>query len=200
MRLRLIHSYALASILCAYSYIYSHANRFVSDYITYAQETLQPEHGAIHKVLFVPHDNVKSTLLGLIYNEQKNIHVSMFRLTDKEVVQALLNAHERGIVIKIIVDGGCFFDKNEKITTLKSHGISVRVYNKPYSYMHNKIWIFGKNFNKKSLLWTGSANATYSGLSRNEENVCITDKREFIVQHKEKFEELWQKLAQEGEY
>ena len=183
---------------------YSVTPRTISEYVRIAKQLLVKENGVINTLLFVPDHKVKKSLLGLIYNEQKSIATALFRLTDREVAQALSDAHERGIKIKIIADSGNFWAHNQKVSMLENLGIPIRYYQKPHACMHNKFWIFGQNFGQKPLVWSGSANATYSGLIRNEENVYVTDNPEFIVQYTEKFEALWEQLSpadvsQEGE-
>jgi phosphatidylserine/phosphatidylglycerophosphate/cardiolipin synthase-like enzyme len=167
----------------------------VTECVQLAREALIKEKGIINSVLFVPDHKVKNVLLGLIHSEQKSIKTALFRLSDREVSTALSQAHERGVVIEIIADKGGLWDKNEKLSTLEAYGIPICYFKRPYACMHNKIWIFGKNLDQKSLVWSGSANATFSGLTRNEENVYVTDNLDFIAQYEEKFTALWRQLS-----
>ena len=84
----------------------------------------------------------------------------------------------------------------EKITELRNHDIPVYVYGeKFYSIMHNKFLVFGKNLGNKRIVWTGSANATISGTTRNEENVRVDDRFEIVKLYDEKFDRLKKKIG-----
>lgn len=148
------------------------------------------------QVLFSPIDNVKGALLHAIQDEQAAILVAIFMITDKDIAQALIDAHMRGVHVEIITDVGCRRDKFGKVDMLKKAGIVVYVY-KPQSanafisdIMHHKFVIFEKNRSAKPLLWTGSFNFTKSANLNNQENVLIIDDRSVIDRYKDHFLKL----------
>ncbi|MEX0940238.1 MAG: phospholipase D-like domain-containing protein [Candidatus Babeliales bacterium] len=164
--------------------------RLVSiDYIEFARQSIFTN-GRILSVFFVPDDKVKNILLGLINNEKKYIFTAQYRLNDKDVVQALIEAHKRGVRLYIIVDSSALEDRFHKVKIVHAEGIPVHVYT-GYTIMHNKFFIFGQNFEHKAITWTGSANVTYAGLARNQENVFITESQFVIEKYKNKFTTLW---------
>lgn len=163
------------------------------DYVAYAYQALgRPP---IQKIFFVPDEKIKDILLGLIHNEKLFIRTAQFRISDKDIAQALIDAHKRNIKVEIIVDGDAPTEPWQKCTLLQKHGISMHKYVKSHSIMHNKFWIFGKNFHNKSLLLTGSSNATRAGTTQNQENVIITEFQPWINRCTQKFFTLWKETA-----
>lgn len=163
-----------------------------NDYISFAKEILSKE-GRITSAFFVPDDPVKKILLGLINNEQRSISMAQFRLSDKDLAYALCQAHNRGVVVRVITDYSCLQERYEKISLLRQNGIKIHIYDISNSIMHHKIFLFGHNFYGKQILWTGSSNATYAGVARNKENVIVTDDQRIIEKYKQCFQDLWDK-------
>jgi len=162
----------------------------------YARHRLVKPGNKVEGVFFVPDDPVKKILLGLIYSEQWSIKAALYQLTDPDLFDALVDAHRRGVKIEIITDKSCLASKHEKITELRRYDIPVYVYGeKFYSIMHNKFWVFGKNLCNKRIIWSGSANATMSGTTRNEENVLVDDRLDMVKLYDEKFDRLKKKIA-----
>ncbi|MGB8467447.1 MAG: phospholipase D-like domain-containing protein [Candidatus Babeliales bacterium] len=161
------------------------------DYTSYANQFCNTRAGTISTTLFVPDDPVKKVLLGLIQNERKAIYSAQFRLTDKDIVLALCDAHRRGVQIKIVVDCSGIEERYEKISLLCKAGIPVHKYKELNSTMHNKFFVFFNNGNQGSLVWTGSANTTRTGLLNNQENVYISNEHAMIARYIKKFDQLW---------
>ncbi len=147
--------------------------------------------------LFIPDIRVKPILLGLIISEQKSISAAQFRLNDKDIAQALIDAHKRGIPVRIVTDQSAFFDKYNKINALLQAGIEIRWYVVPFSIMHHKFFIFGKNLTNEPLLVTGSANMTVSGYTKNQENLNIFNDRSLITAYEQQFERLLKRTVRE---
>jgi phosphatidylserine/phosphatidylglycerophosphate/cardiolipin synthase-like enzyme len=162
----------------------------------YAKQRLIKSGSKVEGVLFVPDDPVKKVLLGLIYSERSYIKAAVYQLTDPDLLDALLEAHRRGVKVEIITDKSCLSSKYEKITELRNNGIAVYIYGeKQYSIMHNKFWVFGRNLCNKKILLSGSANATTYGTTRNEENVFVSDQANVVTQYDEKFDRLKKKIT-----
>lgn len=173
---------------------YAHRHRTIIDCIEYARHVLANDDGHIHAAFFVPDDPVKTIMLGLINNEQKSIKTAQFRVIDKDIAQALLDAYLlRHVIIEIITDHSCLLDQYEKVSWLASQGIPIHKYMNGSTLMHNKFWIFGHNFFNGPVLVTGSANATRSGFTKNEENIIVTNNPVIIERYETKFDTLFKK-------
>ena len=151
---------------------------------------------AICQAFFSPQDDIKAILIDLIAHEQKSIRVTIFMFTEKEIAQALIAAHQRGVLVEVITDGGNAKDRYSKIPLLQKEGIAVYIYqpqdaNSMLSdIMHHKFVVFEKNNSDKSLVWTGSFNFTKSANARNQENVVVLDDVAIIKQFRDRFEQL----------
>lgn len=133
---------------------------------------------------FTPKDSVRQLLIALINSEKKSIRVAIYMLTDNYIAQALKKAKlERNINIEIISEKTTANGQFSKIPLLSNLGIKTYIYNFPHpehGIMHNKFFIFEKNINNKSILWTGSFNCTNSAQVYNQENIIILDDTNLI--------------------
>jgi phosphatidylserine/phosphatidylglycerophosphate/cardiolipin synthase-like enzyme len=165
------------------------------NYETYLTSILLDEHNHIHKAFFSPDDDVKEILVGLINMEKKHIRCAIYMLTEKEIAQAFINAHKRGVILEFVVDRAYASDKFSKVSQLANNQLSVWVYQTSVdetngSIMHDKFCIFEENIAHKSILWTGSYNFTRRASSSNQENVVVLDDHELIERFKAQFEIL----------
>ena len=120
---------------------------------------------------FSPQDDILSdVIIPKIKNAKTKIYVSAFYLTDKKLIEELINAKKRGVEVLIIVDSlGASGFKN-KITTLRENLIPTIVEN----------W-GGKNHEKTILiddaLILGSCNFSKSAFYRNDENIIVLNNK-----------------------
>jgi phosphatidylserine/phosphatidylglycerophosphate/cardiolipin synthase-like enzyme len=157
---------------------------------------LVDEHDTVAKAFFAPDDNLASLLIDLIHSEKKRIVVAIYTLTHKEIAQALVSAHKRGVTIEAVVDPGYGTDRYSKVPLLANDKIPVWVYQSSGtgahqdSIMHNKFCVFEDNILHKMLIWTGSYNFTVRATARNQENVVILDNKKMAEQYLKQFEIL----------
>jgi cardiolipin hydrolase len=164
--------------------------------IKFVRRTFARDGENIQRAFFVPHDEVKKLLIGFIHTEKESIKAALFRLTDKDIAQALLAAHKRGVRVAVITDQGCLFERAEKIRLLMKEHIPVYIFGDRFNaLMHNKFFIFEKNLRDEPLLWTGSVNATVSGTTKNRENVLVTNNVQVIQQYTAEFEALVKEIG-----
>ena len=165
----------------------------------YAREILIGANNSIKKALFAPDDRIKEVLIGLINEEQVAITMAAFTLTDLDIAQALIDAHDRHIAVEVVVDGACSENEYSKVSKLSDAGIPVYSYPKKkdelerdrwHSLMHNKFIVFAKSITQKAVLWTGSFNFTRSAGQSNQENVLILDDQELAQSYVQHFEIL----------
>lgn len=116
--------------------------------------------GALYK------DGVDNLIIKDINNSQKTIDMAMYDLTNKNITQALIDAHNRGIEIKIITDDDKINDTRYKYQELISRGITVRDDEDSSALMHNKLLVIDDE-----ILWSGSCNYTVYAFYRNNENL-----------------------------
>ncbi|MBA3751673.1 DUF1669 domain-containing protein [Candidatus Dependentiae bacterium] len=149
----------------------------------------------IARAYFSPDDKVASLLKGLIEVEKKMIRVSIYTLTDKSIITALIDAAKRGVVVECVVDPGYGSDRYSQVYQLANAQIGVWSYQassdqRNSSLMHNKFCIFDDSVQNHAIVWTGSYNFTKRANERNQENVVILDNPEIVDRFRKHFEIL----------
>lgn len=133
-------------------------------------------------VYFSPQDKIISkNIIPLINNSKKYIYIPVFVITHKDFDQALINAKNRGVDVKIIVDATSAGSKYSAVKTLRESGILVKTENRT-GKMHMKSIIIDDEY-----VVTGSMNFTKSGESYNDENVLIIKNPSLAKSFKSKF-------------
>ena len=146
------------------------------------------------KAVFSPqHNTMKTEIIPLIDNAKSYIYIPMFFITSKDCANALINAHKRGVEIKIIHDATNAHAKNTTHKTLREAGIKVKTENFA-GKMHAKAIIID---DKTAAI--GSMNYTNSGNNKNDENVVIISDEEITKYLKETFIYLWNRISQKYE-
>jgi phosphatidylserine/phosphatidylglycerophosphate/cardiolipin synthase-like enzyme len=105
-------------------------------------------------------------ILKVIGSAHRQILVAAYAFTNREITQALIQAHANGVQVYVIADE----KENQKYTSLGylvQAGIPVRLTHR-YAIMHNK-FIVADGLNVQ----TGSFNYTQYAVTNNAENVVI---------------------------
>jgi len=138
---------------------------------------------------FAPGDDCPRTIANLFGRARRTIDVCVFTITDDRIADAILEAHRRGVAVRIIADNDKAFDAGSDVQRLERQGVPVRVDRTEY-HMHHKFAIF----DGKTTL-TGSYNWTRSAARYNSENFIVTDDPRLTKAFSEAFERLWQDFA-----
>ena len=119
-----------------------------------------------------------------ISNATQSIKVAIYHLTSDNIRDALIDAYNSGVDVKVFTDDGS--ENDTDIIALKNAGIPVRDDNNSNSLMHNKFMIIdGK------ILWSGSTNYTYSAFYRNNENAVRIENENIASFYSQQFDELY---------
>ena len=168
------------------------------DLITWLYEVLKTIHNhderhenSLEEVSFSPGPEPRHRIVSLIGRAQSTIDCCVFTITDNDIVEALLQAHRRGIEIRIVSDDRKSEDRGSDIDRLAREGVGVRLDSSP-AHMHHKFCIFDGR-----LLLTGSYNWTRSAASENQENVLVTSSPAFVEPFVRTFETLWARFGAE---
>ena len=138
---------------------------------------------------FSPGDACVQRLRGLFQQSQSSADVCVFTITDDRVSEALLEAHHRGVTVRVLTDNDKAYDHGSDIRRLRSAGVATRVDASEY-HMHHKFAIFDRR-----VLVTGSYNWTRSAAEYNEENMLVTFDSGPVSQFQEVFDQLWERCA-----
>jgi len=121
---------------------------------------------ASYDVCFAPCYNCTSQIISAISQAKHQILVQAYSFTSVPIAKALVNAKNRGVDVKIILDKSQVTAKYFAVTFFTKHGISPSIDYKP-AIAHNKTMII----DNKTVI-TGSFNFTKAA-KENAENLLI---------------------------
>ena len=150
----------------------------------------------IVQIYFSPNNRlINNVILPEIEKAQDYIYLSMFLITNNKIVQSLIDAHNRGVEVKIIIDAHHALQPYSKHELLRKAGIKVKVENWA-GKMHTKTVIIDSE-----TIITGSANWTYSAFKYNDENLLIFKNVPNEVSFlKKEFEKSWKSISNKWLY
>ena len=143
---------------------------------------------AINSAHFSPGDDCRRKLLDLCVNASRSLDISVFTISDNRLSDAIIAAHKRGVVVRVITDNDKLLDEGSDIEALIHDGINVRMDNTPY-HMHHKFALIDGH-----TLVNGSFNWTRSASDFNHENILVTNEPLLVAAYVNEFEELWKKF------
>ncbi len=108
-----------------------------------------------------------------------------FRLNLPTVTDALLQAHRRGVRVRLVTDGE--YADEEMVRRLQRAGVPVTIRPKGGGIMHNKFVVVDDAW-----VWTGSWNLTENCTYRNNNNAVLIASRTLAQNYNTEFEELFQ--------
>jgi len=140
-------------------------------------------------VYFSPQDNIiNSKIIPLINKSTTSIYIPTFLITNKDLTNSLIEAKNRGVKIKIILDAANSNSVYSMHKKLRENGIDVKVENYA-GKMHAKSIIIDNKY-----LIIGSMNFSKSGNTKNDENVIILTNPKLAEFYTKYFNELWNKI------
>ncbi|XP_070580415.1 uncharacterized protein [Ptychodera flava] len=135
---------------------------------------------------FAHYETGLGKLLGYIQKAERTIDVCVFCISCHELADAVIQAHKRDVVVRVITDNEQMGVTGSQIGKFRNKGIQVR---HDYSsfLMHHKFVIIDG-----ALLISGSFNWTRCAVTGNHENIIITSDSNLVTPFKEEFERLWE--------
>ena len=128
-------------------------------------ETTVNLNGAQATVAFSPHGQGQALIVHAIQEAKHEILVQAYGFTNKAILKALVEAHKRGVDVKVILDKSNQSKRYSGATYVSNAGIPVWIDYRP-AIAHNKVMIM----DQRNVI-TGSFNFTASAQKRNAENV-----------------------------
>ncbi len=134
------------------------------------------------RVYFTPGNDCENNIIAEI-NQAKKIDIAVYSITNQNIVNAIIDAKERGAKVRVITDRLQSAGKYSLAEELESAGIPV-ITNIKHKIMHNKFAIFdGKRIESGSYNWTDSATKS------NAENCMFFDQEDKAFT--KQFDYLW---------
>lgn len=139
--------------------------------------------------LFSPKDKIITTnIIPLINNAKNYIFIPAFIVTHDELANSLINAKQRGVDVKLIIDATNPAATKSRVKLLRSSQIPVKVENYA-GKVHSKSIIIDDKY-----IIAGSMNFTNSGENKNDENCLIITDERLARYYRGFFEYLWAKI------
>lgn len=138
---------------------------------------------------FAPGDDCLRRLRELCLGAKRTIDVCVYTIADDRLRDALLDAHRRGVAVRILSDDHKVHDAGSDVLRLRDRGLDVRLDDTAF-HMHHKFALFDRQ-----RLASGSFNWTRSASEGNEENLVVTDDARLVRAFAAHFDGLWEKFA-----
>jgi phosphatidylserine/phosphatidylglycerophosphate/cardiolipin synthase-like enzyme len=150
----LITSFALAA----------HASGFDSSRVTAATGTIE--------YAFTPGDDAAGLIVRTIDAARSQVLMQAFSFTHRDIADALIRAHRRGLDVQIIADREQSDSMGSAaLQSVVDAGLPVFM-DAEHSAAHNKVIVVDHDA-RQSALVTGSFNFTFAAQNRNAENVLV---------------------------
>jgi mitochondrial cardiolipin hydrolase len=137
---------------------------------------------------FAPGEDCLRRLRELCMGAKRSVDVCVYTVSDDRLCDALLDAHRRGVAVRILSDDHKVHDAGSDVLRLRDRGLDVRLDDTAF-HMHHKFALFdGQRLASGSFNWTRSAS------EGNEENLVVTDDVRLVRAFAGHFERLWGKF------
>ena len=165
----------------------------VLDWLEELMKLLQNQGAAETELLspeshFSPSEGCPQRIMQLLSAARTDLDICVFTITDDRLAEAILEAHARGVAVRIITDNEKAFDLGSDVERLQAAGVQLKVDQTPF-HMHHKFALVDRQ-----LLLTGSYNWTRGAARDNLENFIVTSERRLVEPFLEVFERLWRTL------
>jgi phosphatidylserine/phosphatidylglycerophosphate/cardiolipin synthase-like enzyme len=141
------------------------------------------------QVAFSPHGGATELVVRTVVSAQKSIRMAAYVFTSEPIAAALIEAHHRGVEIRVVVDGKESVRNFRAISRVAESGIEVRA-DWHYATMHDKFIVVDDRTVEE-----GSFNYTSAAEKRNAENVVVLDNLRLAERYRQEWERLWRESA-----
>lgn len=141
------------------------------------------------QVWFSPGDACRNGVIRQLNLARKGICICVFTISDDRISEAIVDAHRRGVTVRIVTDNDKRLDAGSDIDALRRAGVSV-VEDVSPAHMHHKFALYDER-----VLHNGSFNWTRSASRDNEENLIHTTDPNAIAPFQARFERLWRRYG-----
>ncbi len=159
-----------------------------TDNTTHVLPTLSD--GTVIKSYFAPTDDAETNaIVAAINAANTKINMRTFFLTSQTIVDALEDAKDRGVTVRIILDAASAHNEYSLHEALRTYGISVKVENWGGTEHCKAFSVDGY------LVVLGSQNFTASGNTSSDENTLSISNRPMATAFDAAFETRWSSIA-----
>ena len=134
---------------------------------------------------FFPDASNEQKVVSMLRTCKKTLDIAIFSLTLDSIAEAILEAFQRGIKVRLIADDECAKNKGSNVKLVASVGIPTKTDNAIY-HMHHKFAVIDS-----SVVIMGSFNWTGQAVKYNQENIFFYEDKNIASQYAKEFERLW---------
>ena len=151
---------------------------------------------SVSHAYFSPGEACLGEIINLFGQARRTVDVCVFTITDDRISRAILDAHRRGIAVRVISDNEKCHDQGSDIEQFRDAGIPVKLddVHGPAArgvngHMHHKFALFDG-----TRLLNGSDNWTRGAADMNYENILDTTDPKLVAAFAAEFARLWNKF------
>ncbi len=127
-------------------------------------------------------------LASAIDEAQVSVDIAVFEMNSRLITDALLNAHQRGVQVRVVTDDEHGIDDfDSTLVELDGAGIPI-VDDDKTALMHNKFVVIDN-----ASVWTGSMNFTQNGTYRNDNNLIMLRAQRVVQAYQAEFNEMFER-------
>ena len=146
----------------------------------------QTSFGLNTQVFFCHQDHCADKLIGKINMAKTSIDIAIYSFTLDEIADALIEAKNRGVKVRVLFDASQAAGKYSEDERLQENGIEIKRAEKASGIMHDKIAIFDSQ-----TVATGSFNYSNNADKFNDENLVFLENEEIASKYSQEFSLLW---------
>ncbi len=149
-----------------------------------------PVGGSFEMIFTDPYgyDETLDRALELIGDAQKCIFLACYGMDLTDISQALIDAHNRGVVVEVVCDDESFrSDPSHCFEDMTDAGIEVIPDASSDIISHDKYMVIDS-----AIVWTGSTNFTFNGFFLNNNNVIIVNSEEVARAYAQDFQQMFE--------
>lgn len=157
------------------------------------QQALFEPRKIVHEPMFFPSIQSEAKVVHYLNSAVTTLDICVFSITYNVLGDAIIEAHKRGVKVRVISDDEQAKNPGADIERLQQAGVPLKVDLDPKAHMHNKFVLIDKQ-----ILLTGSFNWTKQAALKNNENFMATNDEYLIEKYGEEYERLWEKFIVPG--
>jgi len=142
------------------------------------------------RIAYGPSDGFDAIDRELIAQARKTIDMAAYVLSDEKIIEAISAAAERGVKIRLYLDPGQFrriaSNNGNMVALVNQPNVSARIKAEQNDMMHLKSFAVDGRW-----LRTGSANFSWSGERRQDNDIMVIDSPEAAQAFSRHFDAIW---------
>lgn len=136
-------------------------------------------------VYFTPPADAVTAIVHALDHSQREVLVQAYGFTHNAIAQALVRAHQRGVVVRVLLDEKSSTSNRYVVEVLSQAQVELRLDGR-HAIAHNKLMLIDE-----MVVITGSFTFTNSAASRNAENFLILKSNALALRYKSEWQIHW---------